>query len=71
MGTNNPNQMRYPMGAGAGEPSSMPELNLDVRTTRVCCGKTIEPRLAEIRDDSGSLLFVTVWHCPSCRKVTH
>jgi hypothetical protein len=43
---------------------------LDPRVARVCCGRTIEPYLAEIRDYSGPSLFVSVWRCPHCGRVT-
>jgi len=43
---------------------------LDRRAIRVCCGRPIEPRLAEIRNVSGSALFVSVWRCPTCGRVS-
>lgn len=39
---------------------------------RTCCGSVIFPRLAQIRDTSGygDTVFVTVWRCATCRRVT-
>ncbi len=37
---------------------------------RSCCGNIIEPRLVELRDDSGQLFFCAVWDCPTCHRVT-
>ncbi len=59
--------------AGRGEISKdnlTEKMLLDPRAIRVCCGHPIEPRLAEIRNLSGSTLFVSVWRCPFCDRVT-
>ncbi len=37
---------------------------------RSCCDNFIEPRLIELRDDSGQMFFSAVWHCPTCGRVT-
>ena len=62
-------------GAWTAEPrvtnKSLAEKRADAGTTRVCCGRAIEPRLAQARDSSGSRLFVTVWHCPQCGRLTY
>ena len=42
----------------------------DPRATRICCGHAVEPHLAEVRDSRGSKLFVSVWRCPRCARVT-
>ncbi len=47
-----------------------PQVDLDPRLLRVCCGHPIAPRLAEIRQPGERILFVTVWHCPNCNRVT-
>ncbi len=47
-----------------------PQANLDPRLLRVCCGNPIAPRLAEIRRPGKRTLFVTVWQCPNCNRVT-
>ncbi len=47
-----------------------PQAELDPRLLRVCCGHPIAPRLAEIRRPGGRILFVTVWQCPICNRVT-
>lgn len=46
------------------------DTNLDPRTVRACCGQRIAPHLAEMRDDSGSSFFVSVWRCPRCGRAT-
>ena len=46
------------------------KIHLDPRVARICCGHTVEPRLAEILDPSGPSLFVPVWRCPYCRRAT-
>ncbi len=47
-----------------------PQADLDPRLLRVCCGNRIAPRLAEIRRLGERVLFVTVWQCPHCNRVT-
>ncbi len=47
-----------------------PQAELDPRLLRVCCGHSIAPRLAEIRRLGERVLFVTVWQCPNCNRVT-
>jgi hypothetical protein len=58
-------------GAGVATKNLEEKIHLDPRVTQVCCGHTIEPYLAEIRTSSGSMLFVTVWRCPGCGRVTY
>jgi len=36
-----------------------------------CCGKLMEPRLARAHDRLGQTLFVAVWQCPVCGRVTY
>ncbi len=47
-----------------------PQAELDPRLLRLCCGNWIAPRLAEIRRPGERVLFVTVWQCPKCNRVT-
>ena len=47
-----------------------PQADLDPRLLRVCCGNRIAPRLAEIRQPGERTLFVTVWQCPTCNRIT-
>ncbi len=47
-----------------------PQAELDPRLLRVCCGHPIAPRLAEIRRPGKRTLFVTVWQCPICNRIT-
>ncbi len=47
-----------------------PQAELDPRLLRVCCDRPIAPRLAEIRRPEKRTLFVTVWQCPICNRVT-
>ncbi len=58
--------------AGIQEPGrgAEPQVDLDPRLLRVCCGHVIAPRLAEIRRSGERTLFVTVWQCPNCNRVT-
>jgi len=49
--------------------SRPPETELvDVRTCR--CGAVMEPHIAEAHDSVGAIVYVFVWHCKGCRKVT-
>lgn len=36
-----------------------------------CCGELLEPHLAEARDQSGRMLFATVWICPKCSRISY
>ncbi|HXH85957.1 MAG TPA: hypothetical protein VNI35_03980 [Nitrospira sp.] len=47
-----------------------PQADLDPRLLRICCGNRIAPQLAEIRRPDEPALFVSVWLCPKCGKVT-
>ncbi len=47
-----------------------PQADLDPRLLRVCCGHSIAPRLAEMRRPGERILFVSVWQCPNCNRVT-
>ena len=40
-----------------------------VDLTRTCCGRLVEPRLAEARDRSGQTFFAAVWRCPATVKL--
>ncbi len=57
-------------GVGVPRGNLLDKIHLDPRVTQVCCGHTIEPYLAEIREYSGPSLFVSVWRCPHCGRVT-
>ncbi len=46
------------------------QTELDARLLRFCCGNRIAPQLVEIRRPEEGILFITVWPCPKCRKVT-
>ena len=46
------------------------KLRTDPRLIRICCGRAIEPQLAETRQSSGTTLFISVWRCPSCGRAT-
>lgn len=48
-----------------------PQADLDPRALRVCCGNSVAPRLAELRQPGEQTLFVTVWQCPKCKRVTY
>ena len=61
--------------AGAGHGSVAQDaagynVRLDPDLTRICCGSTIEPQLARLRERLGETLFVTVWRCPRCGRLT-
>ena len=49
---------------------AQPQANLDPRLLRTCCGNRIAPQLAEIHRPGESVLFVSVWPCPHCKRVT-
>ncbi len=46
------------------------KIRVDPRAVRLCCGRDVQPRLAEIRDSDGASLFVSVWWCPRCDRAT-
>jgi len=46
------------------------QIRVDPRAMRACCGYAIEPRLAELRDPSGRIVFVSVWRCAYCGRAT-
>ena len=64
-------QLSWAGGVGVPRENLVEKNRLDPRVTRVCCGHTIEPYLAELRKSSGSTLFVSVWRCPHCGQVTY
>jgi len=68
----NSSNERSSTGAAATETSrtAEPQADLDPRALRVCCGSSIAPRLAGIRQPGEPTLFVTVWQCPKCRRIT-
>ena len=33
-----------------------------------CCGKAMQPRLAQRRDGEGELSFVAIWRCLGCGR---
>jgi len=37
----------------------------------VCCGQPMEPRLAQARDRYGQTMFVAVWRCPRCGRMSY
>jgi len=51
--------------------SVAPQADLDPRLIRICCGNVIAPRLAEIRQPGEPTLFVSVWRCPKCKRITY
>ena len=46
------------------------EIRIDPRAMRVCCGRAIVPSLAEIQEYAEPTLFVSVWRCPHCGRVS-
>jgi len=36
-----------------------------------CCGQPMEPRLAHALDRYGQAVFVAVWRCPACGRITY
>ena len=60
-------------GSGKNEPRreidrGLTRRNLDVPMT--CCGKPMTPQFRHARDHDGQMLFVAVWRCPVCARVT-
>jgi hypothetical protein len=41
------------------------------QTQLLCCGQPMEPRLAQARDRSGQTMFVAVWRCPRCGRISY
>ncbi len=58
-----------PAAQEAGQGAEL-QAELDPRLLRVCCGNRIAPRLAEMRRPGKRTLFVTVWQCPICNRIT-
>jgi hypothetical protein len=52
-------------------PADEPQAKPDPRTLKVCCGNSIAPRMAELRQPGGQTIFVTVWQCPVCKRVMY
>ncbi len=38
--------------------------------TRNCCGKAIYAQSIEVKDSAGQSYFASVWHCPTCGRLT-
>jgi len=55
---------------GSGQEISRPVAWRERDTPPVCCEKPMEPRLARAHDRLGGTLFVAVWQCPACRRIT-
>jgi hypothetical protein len=48
---------------------ALPELHVDAKSTRTCCGVTVEPFHASARSKSGDTIYVTAYECPRCMKI--
>jgi hypothetical protein len=43
-------------------------VHADPKSTRTCCGLTLEPFLASTRIRSGDIIYVTAYECPRGKK---
>lgn len=63
------------IGSGSGKSEPTREINRgrtcrDANVPITCCGRPMESRLARAHDGRGQTLFVAVWRCPVCERVT-
>ena len=56
--------------SGAGKQITLPIAWRERDTPPACCGRPTVPRLARAHDRLGQTLFVTVWQCPVCGRVS-
>lgn len=38
--------------------------------TRTCCHNTLYAQSIEVKDKEGHSYFASVWHCPTCGRLT-
>jgi hypothetical protein len=38
--------------------------------TRLCCGNTLHAQSLEVKDRQGQSYFASVWHCPTCGRLS-
>ena len=50
--------------------STLPEIHADPKSTKTCCGATLEPFLASAQNKSGNTVYVTAYECPRCKKIS-
>jgi hypothetical protein len=42
----------------------------DSEGSGVCCGKPMAPQFRHARDHDGRIMFVALWRCSSCGRIT-
>ena len=55
-----------------GEEPGFPVAELGVKSVgdHICCGSVIKPELIKVPTLFRLKLFVALWHCPSCGKIS-
>jgi hypothetical protein len=49
---------------------SAPEIHPNPDGSVVCCGKPMAPQFRQARDRDGQMMFVAVWRCSGCGRIT-
>jgi hypothetical protein len=58
-------------GQGGTKPIlSASEIHPDSDESVVCCGKPMAPQFRHARDRDGQMMFVAVWRCSCCGRIT-
>jgi hypothetical protein len=49
---------------------SAPAIHPDPNGSVVCCGKPMASQFRHARDRDGQMMFVAVWRCSDCGRIT-
>ncbi len=49
---------------------SAPEIHPDSDGSVTCCGKPMASQFRQARDRDGQMMFVAVWRCSCCGRIT-
>jgi hypothetical protein len=50
--------------------ASIGRVDPDDHGSPACCGKPMAPQFRHARDPDGQMLFVAVWRCSECGRIT-
>jgi hypothetical protein len=58
-------------GRGGTKPIlSAPKIHPNLDGSLTCCGKPMKPQFRHVRDRDGQMMFVAVWRCSGCGRIT-
>jgi hypothetical protein len=58
-------------GQGGTKPIlSAAAIHPDPEGSMACCGKPMTPQFRHARDGDGQMMFVAVWRCSDCGRIT-